>query len=151
MSDLKENLTNSVKKIDATISNPDEKKEVLKIIEDMIADFTKQIIDLTERQDDLENEIVELHENVTEMCYDISAAMGKSIELECPFCHETFEFSPKSVMNDEADVCPHCGKEIDLEELLLEQYDDCDCDCDDEEDGCSGDCKHCGGGCFDEE
>ena len=153
MSRLRKKLIKEVSEIDKTITNEAEKTKVMDIIQEMIKDFTEYIVELTERQNELEAEVSEIYDvltNIEDVLADAIMARG---EANCPYCGELIPVEFKDEEDTEFE-CPNCHNVIELETLFDEH--ECGCeDCeeceDDEIDLCSGHCGHCGGCCDDEE
>lgn len=158
MSELKEKLTKEVSEIDHIISNPDEKSKVLNVIQEMIGDFTKHIVHLTERQKDMEDKMDEIYEMLSDIEEELISCLDEEIQAECPYCGELIPLNLKE--EDFSDFeCPNCHNMIEMERILeehvcgcgCEDCDDCDDDCEedfldeDDFDGCDGSCGHCEG------
>ena len=148
MSEFKDKLTQKVSKIDKTISNPEEKAKVLNIIQEMIEDFTKHVVFLTERQDELEERVDEVYDVLSDIEAELLTTLTEDMQAECPYCGEIIplEFENGEFVDFE---CPKCHNVIEME-MMLEGH-ECDCGCNHDEfdddmfDACGGDCGHCGG------
>lgn len=154
MSEFKDKLTKKVEKIDKTISNPEEKTKVLNIIQEMIEDFTKHVVFLTERQDELEERVDEVYDVLSDIESELLNALTEDMQAECPYCGEIIplEFENGEFVDFE---CPKCHNVIEMEMMLDEHHCDCEeCNHDSFEDldfeDCDGNCGHCGG-CSSEE
>ncbi len=153
MSEFKDKLTKEVTEIDQTISNPEEKTKVLGIIQEMIGDFTKHIITLTERQNEMEERVGEIYEMLSDIESELIENFTEDLQAECPYCGELIPLQ----LNDEGDIpdfeCPICHNMIEMEMILENHHCDCGCedceDCDDDDceefEGCDGHCDHCEG------
>lgn len=153
MSEFKDKLTKEVTEIDQTISNPEEKTKVLGIIQEMIGDFTKHIVALTERQNEMEERVGEIYEMLSDIESELIESFSEDLQAECPYCGELIPLE----LNEEGDIpdfeCPICHNMIEMEMILENHHCDCGCedcdDCDDEDDeefeGCDGHCEHCDG------
>ena len=150
MSELKDKLTKEVSEIDNTISNPEEKTKVLSIIQEMIGDFTKHIVTLTERQNEMEERLGEIYEMLSDIEAELIQNLSETLQAECPYCGELIPLE----LNDEGDIpdfeCPICHNLIEMEMILDNHHCDCGCeDCEEEDleefEGCDGHCEHCEG------
>lgn len=144
MSELKDKLTKEVSEIDQTISNPDERAKVMSIIQEMIQDFTRHVVNLTERQNETDEKVTEIYDMLSDIEAELVENLAEDIQAECPYCGEiiSLEFRDGEFVDFE---CPKCHNLIEME-MLLDDHCDCGC-CDDEddfEDECGGDCGHCG-------
>lgn len=153
MSEFKDKLTKKVSEIDKTISNSEEKNKVLSIIQEMIEDFTKHVVFLTDRQDELEERVDEVYDVLSDIEAELLTSLTEDMQAECPYCGEII---PLELENGEfVDFeCPKCHNVIEIEKMI-ENY-ECDCGCnhdefDDEFDGCTGECGHCDGCSSDED
>ena len=81
MSELKDKLTKEVSEIDKTISNEDEKAKVLSIIQEMISDFTKHIVNLTERQNELDEKVTEIYDMLTDIEEELVEGLAERLIL----------------------------------------------------------------------
>lgn len=146
MSELKDKLTKEVEEIDKTISNTDEKAKVLNIIQEMIGDFTKHVVTLSARQDEIDEKVTEVYEMLLDIESELVEGLAEEIQAECPYCGEIIplEFKDGEFSDFE---CPKCHNLIEMEMMLDDHHCDCGCDCEDDEefDCCDGDCGHCGG------
>lgn len=156
MSELKDKLTKEVEKINNTISNPDEKTKVLSVIQEMIGDFTKHIVHLTERQNEMEEKMEEIYEMLSDIESELVSCLAEDVQAECPYCGEIIplEFKDGEFSDFE---CPKCHNLIEMEMMFDEHGCGCDCeDCEHEDfetdvyEDCGGNCGHCGG-CSSEE
>lgn len=132
MSELKDKLTKEVSKIDKTISNPKEKQDVLKSIQNMISDFTEYVVNLTERQNELEEKFDDIYDILSDIEEELVENMDEDFQAECPYCGEIipFELDEDGFHDFE---CPKCHNLIELEMMT-----------DDDECGCGG-CHGCDG------
>lgn len=144
MSELKDKLTKEVSEIDKTISNEDEKAKVLSIIQEMIGDFTKHIITLTERQNELDEKVTEIYDMLTDIEEELVEGLAEDMQAECPYCGEIIPLEFKD--GEFADFeCPKCHNLIEMEMMFDEHHCDCeDCECEDDLESCDGNCGHCG-------
>lgn len=146
MSELKDKLTKEVMEIDKAISNPDEKTKVLGVIQEMIGDFTKHIVTLTERQNEIEEKVTEIYEMLSDIENELVEGLAEDLQAECPYCGEIIplEFKDGEFLDFE---CPKCHNMIEMEMMLDEHHCGCcDCeDCEDDMDGCDGHCDCCDG------
>ena len=161
MSNMKEKLTEEVKKIDSAITNQSEKETVLEAVQNMISIFTQEVINVNERQQEMEERMEDIYEVLTTIEEEMISTFGADLEGECPYCGETIPFALPEEGEDEIE-CPHCHNSIELE-LMFDEHkcgcgcscDECgeDCDCDDDECDCGCDCDDddCDCGCHDEE
>lgn len=144
MSNLKDKLAKQVKKIDNTITNQSEKETVLEAVQNMINIFAEQVINVSERQQEIEEKIEDVYEVLTTIEEEMIATFGSELEGECPYCGETIQFTLPEDDGNEIE-CPYCNNSIELE-LMMEDYKHsckggkCGCDCDDD---CDDDCD-CG-------
>lgn len=147
MSELKDKLTKEVEEIDKTISNPEEKAKVLKVIQEMISDFTKHVINLTERQNETEEKVTEIYDVLADLEEELVRGWQEDLQGECPYCGEIIPFDFENEDGELCDFeCPKCHNVIEIEMLLNEHHCDCGCDdCEEDEDGCDGNCDCCGG------
>lgn len=143
MSDLKDKLTKDVTEIDKTISNPEEKAKVLNVIQKMIETFTKHIVHLNERQNELEDRLDEMHELLSDIEEELVDTLAENMQAECPYCGEIIPLEWKN--GEFVDFeCPKCHNMIEME-MMFDEH-DCDCGCEDDDfDSCDGNCGHCGG------
>lgn len=150
MSELKDKLTKEVAEIEKTISNPDEKVKVLGTIQEMIGEFTKHIITLTERQNEMDEKLEEMYDVLSDIEEELVTGLGEMFEAECPYCGETIPLDFSDSENSDFE-CPKCHNIIEMEMMFdghqcdCEDCSDCDDDCDDDFEGCDGNCGHCGG------
>ena len=144
MSELKDKLTKEVAEIDKTISNPDEKAKVLNIIQEMIGDFTKHIVTLTERQNEMDEKVTEIYEMLTDIEAELVEGLAEELQAECPYCGEIIplEFKDGEFLDFE---CPKCHNIIEME-MMLDEHHCCGCEDieNDEFECCDGHCDHCG-------
>jgi len=154
MSELKDKLTKEVSEIDKIISNPEEKAKVLSVIQEMIGDFTKHIVHLTERQNEMEERMDEVYNMLSDIEAELVACLAEDMHAECPYCGEII---PLELNDGEFSdfECPKCHNVIEME-MMFEEH-ECDCgECghdsfdDDDFEDCGGNCGHCSG-CSSEE
>ena len=142
MSELKDKLTKEVEEIDKAISNPEEKTKVMSVIQEMIGDFTKHVVRLTERQNEMDEKVTEIYEMLVDIESELVDGFANDMQAECPYCGEMIplEFKDGEFSDFE---CPKCHNLIEME-MMFEH--DCDCeDCIDDYEDCGGNCGHCGG------
>jgi len=145
MSELKDKLTKEVEEIEQTISNPEEKAKVLKAIQEMIGDFTKHIITLTERQNEIEEKVTEIYDVLTDLEEELVRGWQEDLQGECPYCGEIIPFEFENEEGEYCDFeCPKCHNVIEIEALMNEHH--CDCNCEDcgDDNHCDGSCDECG-------
>ena len=143
MSELKDKLTREVEEIDKVISNQEEKTKVQSIIQEMIGDFTRHIVTLTERQNEMDEKVTEIYDMLSDIESELVENFIEDLQGECPYCGEVIplEFKDGEFVDFE---CPKCHNLIEMEMMLDEHHCDC-CDCEDDEEheGCDGHCEHC--------
>ena len=120
---FREKIAKQVETINNVISNDDEKIQVLKAIQSMIQDFTTELIQMKESQDELEKYIVDIESTVVSMQEEIAEISNdmSSDDLYgvCPYCGEEVPIILKD--NDFADIeCPNCHNTIELEMMYDE-------------------------------
>lgn len=149
MSELKDKLTKEVEKIDKAISNPEEKAKVMNVIQEMIGDFTRHIVSLNERQDEMDEKITEIYEMLMDIETELVEGLAEEMQAECPYCGEIIPLEFKGGEFSDFE-CPKCHNLIEME-MMFDH--DCDCeDCmEDDFDGCGGSCGLCGGCSSDED
>jgi len=148
MSELKDKLTKEVSEIDKTISNPEERTKVMGIIQEMIENFTRHVVNLTERQNEIDEKVAEIYEILLDIESELVQGFADDLQAECPYCGEEIplEFKDGEFVDFE---CPKCHNLIEME-MMLDNHCDC-CDDEDEFGGCNGDCGHCNGDHQDDE
>lgn len=113
MSDFKDKVTKSVEEIYDSISNEEERAKVLRCLQELITDFTTHLVQISEFQNELEEQIVDLQEAVVdiqnEMRDDNDDLLGN-----CPYCGEEVFIIPDEKTHEFE--CPHCHKIIIAEE-----------------------------------
>ena len=119
MSEFKDKIIKQVETINNAISDDDERKIVLNSIQELIQDFTTHIVQLSERQNEVDEKITELYDLVSNI---ESNVYGENDEVfgTCPYCGEEIPLLVKD--NDFADIeCPACHNmiEINIDDLGL--------------------------------
>ena len=116
MSEFKDKITKQVEIIDATIKDEKEKTIVMNAIQELIKEFTTHLVRVSEFQNELEEQIVDLQESVV----DIQNQMGEDGFNEesygtCPYCGEEIFIDREE--GSSKFVCPVCHNTIEIEEL----------------------------------
>lgn len=140
MSELRDKVSKHVEKINDTISNVDEKSVVLGEIQEIVKDFTTYVVQLSARQNEIEEKLTDIFDILTNIEQDIFDGSADDLYGHCPYCGEEIPLTIKD--GDFADIeCPNCHNLIEMEMC----YED-----DDEMFGCgNGGCESCCGGCED--
>ena len=137
LSNFKDRITKQVEIINNTISDDNERAIVLNCIQDMIQDFTTHVVQLTERQNEIDGKLSDVYDILTNIESTISDEENDEIFGTCPYCGEEIPLILKD--GDFADIeCPNCHNTIEME--MVYEYDNQNCS----HNGC-GSC--CGGSC----
>ncbi|MBR3280444.1 MAG: hypothetical protein IKI57_01180 [Clostridia bacterium] len=138
MSSFKDKITKQVEIINDTISNDDERAIVLNCIQSMIQDFTTHVIQLTERQNEVDQKLTDVYDILTNIESTINDEENdEELFGTCPYCGDEIPLILKD--GEFADIeCPSCHNTIEME--MAYEYDNQNCS----HDGC-GSC--CGGSC----
>ena len=117
MSELKDKLTKEVSEIDKTISNPEERTKVMGIIQEMIENFTRHVVNLTERQNEIDEKVAEIYEILLDIESELVQGFADDLQAECPYCGEEIplEFKDGEFVDFE---CPKCHNLIEMEMML---------------------------------
>lgn len=135
---MSEEIKKKITEIEGTISNKDESKKVLALVAEVVNMFTDKLIEVSERQVEIEEKVNEVFEMLSQIEEEMIENLAGEFEAECPYCGETIPF--KFPDEGEDFECPKCGKVIELE-LMFD--DECGCGSCDGHHNCSG--------CHDEE
>lgn len=144
MSDLKKEVTDKVLEIKNTITDENEEKEVLKKVSEIIDIFSEKLLDITKRQNKLEERTEEVFEMLSNIEEELFQAMALGFNTNCPYCGEDIA---EAIPGDGSEFeCPHCHNIVELEMMLDEG---CGCDCDECDGECDAncDCDECGDDC----
>ena len=134
MSDFKKEILKNVTDIKNTITNKDEAEKVMISINNIIDVFSNQLLEVTKRQNKLEEKTEEVFELLSNIEEELVQNMMEDFSAECPYCGEDIAYA---IPEDGSDFeCPKCHNTIELEMM----FDGCDCDCDDCHGGCHDDC-----------
>ena len=102
-------------------------------MEETINSNGKRIKELEKKQDEIDRKMESINNIVEEIENDIYMdEEDEEFHIVCPYCN--FEFSENFDENRKEIQCPECNNIIEL-------------DWNDEDDGCSGHCHGCHGGC----
>ena len=120
MSEFKDKITKQVEIIDDTIKNEAEKAVVMNSIQELIKEFTTHLVNISEYQNELEEQIVDLQESVV----DIQNRLGNDESFSscddeeeygvCPYCGEEIFIDREG--NKNQCVCPFCHNTIEIED-----------------------------------
>ena len=112
MSELKDNITKQVERINNAISDDKERAEVMNAIQELIREFAIHMVRLTERQNELDEKITNIYDILT----DIESTISDNEDMYdfCPYCGEEIFVAPKENSNEFE--CPHCHNIIEIEE-----------------------------------
>ena len=151
MSDLKKKYNEIMKNLENNIDNPetlDYAKKQLNLLANAFLDEMENMEKATEtkfkeidkKQKAIEQKMSFMESTLNGIEKDIYE-MDESYDLEitCPYCEYVFVLDEENSNKTEIQ-CPECNNIIEI-----------DWDGESFEDGCSGHCSSCGGGCLDEE
>lgn len=136
MSELKDKLTKQVMKINNSISNENEKIEVLDAVKDMIQTFTEHVVTLSEKHIELEKRVEDVFDLLSSIEEEMISNFEDDLQDECPYCGETIPL----ILPDENIAefeCPNCHNMIELD-MMYDDDDECSCGGCHEHDGCHG-------------
>lgn len=124
MSEIKEKIVKDIMNINGTITNETERVKVLDSINNIIDTFTLELMNLANRQDEMEEKTDEIFSMLSQIEEELIQSFGEDLESECPYCGEIIPlvFPDKDSTEFE---CPKCHNTIELELML----DGCNCDC----------------------
>ena len=131
MAKLRRKLMKQVEAIDKAVSNPKEKEAVLDAVQEMIKIFTLNVVELAERQTEIEEEVDEIRDFIISVEDEIMNLLMENMSAECPYCGEEI----KVELNEDGELvdfeCPECHNMIEVEKLIKSSV-------------CDGNCESCG-------
>ncbi len=137
MSSFKDRITKQVAMINNTISNDDERVKVLGCIQELIQEFTTHVVQLTERQNEIDEKLTDVFDILTNIESTIGDEDADNLFGNCPYCGEEIPLILKN--GNFADIeCPNCHNTIEMEMVYEDDTTNC------QQNGC-GSC--CGGSC----
>ena len=115
MSEFKDRITKQVEIIDSAIKDDDEKAIVMNSLQEIIKEFTTHLVRVSEFQNELEEQIVDLQESIV----DIQNQMGddgfnEDLYGTCPYCGEEIYIDREE--GSSKCICPVCHNTIEIEE-----------------------------------
>ena len=114
MSEFKDKISKQVEMINNSISNDDERIKVLSCIQSLIQDFSTYVVQLTERQNELDEKLTDVFDILTNIESEIGETNSDEIFGNCPYCGEEIPLVFKN--GDFSDIeCPNCHNTIELE------------------------------------
>ena len=135
MSSFKDKIARQVETINNTISNDEERVKVLGCIQELIQEFTMHVVQLTERQNEIDEKLTDVFDILTNIESTIGEDDSDNLFGNCPYCGEEIPLILKD--GNFADIeCPNCHNTIEMELV-----------CDDDQNSCQGNgCGSCCGG-----
>ena len=130
-------MSERLDKIKKLVGKEKDSENVIAELLDLLEEMEEEIVTLTNRCDDFEEELEAVNEDLNLINDGMHIEEYDTVfSAVCPYCQEEIEINVEEIEDMEEITCPHCKKEI-----TLEWDDECGCGCGDHE--CSGDCDDC--------
>ena len=113
MSEFKDKIIKEVEKIDKVISDDEERKTVMKSLEAILQDFTTHVIHLIDRQEEMEEQIVQMQEDILDLQGQMRGDFGDN-EQNCPYCGKAIPLWAIDESLNEVE-CPSCHKIVEVD------------------------------------
>ena len=114
MPNFKDRVTKDVEDIYNTISNEEERAKVIKSVQNLITEFTTHLVNLSEFQNELESQVVDLQEAVLDIQSQLGEDGADDSMDTCPYCGQDIFVSLDNGSHEFE--CPNCHNIIEIEE-----------------------------------